>query len=440
MKFKAFVLMLVVLTLLAGASISLAQDESEVTIWFHSSGASEVYQQQIADFNASQDEYVARFIEVPTGQGSSYNDAVQAAAVAGDLPCLLDLDGPNIYNYAWSGFLEPLESYIPEDYMSDFLPTIVSQGTFADQLYAIGASDSNIAIAITQQAIDEINAVLEESGEALVRIPEGVDDPWTLEEFNSYLAAAMETETYQYAIDTRMNFGIGEWYTYGFSPIVQSFGGDLIDRTDYMSAEGVLNGPEAVAAMTWLQDLYANGWSSLTPPDSNEFTNQNAAMGWFVNWMYTQYNEAFGDDLLILPMVDFGEGAVSGMGSWAWAMSSQCENKEGAWALLEYLLEPEQMDSWTGTFGSLPARISVAEGQEAWAADGSMNILIQQLSEGVAVPRPITPAYPTITDAFSTAMDNIIKGADVQTELDTAVDKIDAVIDENDGYPTVSDG
>ncbi len=53
----------------------------------------------------------------------------------------------------------------------------------------------------------------------------------------------------EYAIDFKINYGQGEWYTYGFSPIIQSFGGDLIDRSDYQSAEGVLNGSEAVTGM-----------------------------------------------------------------------------------------------------------------------------------------------------------------------------------------------
>ena len=86
-----------------------------------------------------------------------------------------------------------------------------------------------------------------------------------------------------------------------------------------------MNGEEAVAAMAWLQGLFENGYSILSPQDDEEFVNGNAAMGWFVNWMYPGYKEAFGDDLVVLPMPDFGQGAVAGMGSWAWAMSSQCE-------------------------------------------------------------------------------------------------------------------
>ena len=158
-------------------------------------------------------------------------------------------------------------------------------------------------------------------------------------------------------------------------------------------------------------------------------------MGIFVNWMYNDYKEAYGDDLVILPAPDFGEGPVSGMGSWAWAMSSQCENKEGAWALLEYLLEGEQIEEWTSEFGSLPARISLLDATDRWQEGADMYILRRQLEEGVAVPRPVTPAYPVITASYATAMDNIIKGADVAAELDAAVDQIDQNIEDNSGYP-----
>ncbi len=407
-----------------------AQGGSEIPIWFHASGASPIYEEQVERFNASQDDYRAVITEIPGGavSGSGYNDAVNAAAVAGDLPCVLDLDGPNAYNYAWADFLEPLGDYMPEGYMDDFLPSIVEQATYNDQLYAIGPSDSITGLVSTRSVLEAIGA----------RIPEGLDDPWTLEEFNGYLEAAQALETHDYALDTKMNFGAGEWFTYGFSPVVQSFGGDLIDRSDYQSAEGVLNGEEAVAAMTWLQGLFENGYSILTPQDDNEFVDGRAAMGWFVNWMYPGYKEAYGDELVVLPMPDFGQGAVAGMGSWAWAMSSQCGNKEGAWALLDYLLAPEQIREVTDVTGSPPGRVSVLDEQEVWREGGDMYVLRQQLEGGVAVPRPITPAYPAITAAFSTAMDNIIKGANVQNELDTAVDNIDSNIEQNQGYPPTS--
>jgi multiple sugar transport system substrate-binding protein len=60
---------------------------------------------------------------------------------------------------------------------------------------------------------------------------------------------------------------------------------------------------------------------------------------------------------------------------------------------------------------------------------------VTQLEQGVAVPRPQTPAYPTITSAFSTAFANIVQGADPRTELTNAAQTIDQDLQDNDFYP-----
>ena len=49
---------------------------------------------------------------------------------------------------------------------------------------------------------------------------------------------------------------------YGYSPFLQSFGGDLINRTDFSSAEGVLNGDAAVKWGEWFQGLAKDGMIS----------------------------------------------------------------------------------------------------------------------------------------------------------------------------------
>jgi multiple sugar transport system substrate-binding protein len=84
--------------------------------------------------------------------------------------------------------------------------------------------------------------------------------------------------------------------------------------------------------------------------------------------------------------------------------------------------------------GAVPARISVFEQDERYQEGGLLYTFVQQLNRGWAVPRPVTPAYPTITAAFSVAFKNIATGADVQDELDTAVDKIQEDLEANDFY------
>ena len=83
---------------------------------------------------------------------------------------------------------------------------------------------------------------------------------------------------------------------------------------------------------------------------------------------------------------------------------------------------------------AVPARLSAIEQSELYAADGPLNLLVQQLQQ-YAIPRPVTPAYPTITSEFSKVVDDISSGADVQESLDKAAAAIDQDIADNQGYP-----
>jgi multiple sugar transport system substrate-binding protein len=90
----------------------------------------------------------------------------------------------------------------------------------------------------------------------------------------------------------------------------------------------------------------------------------------------------------------------------------------------------------TNANGAVPARKSAIAQSPLYAEGGPLNIFVQQLEGGVALERPVTPAYPVITAAFAEAVQNIVAGADVKTELDKAVAKIDQDIQDNQGYPS----
>jgi multiple sugar transport system substrate-binding protein len=396
-----------------------------VDVWFHSGKGEErdVLDGQVTDFNAMQDEVIVNAILLPEG---SYNDQVSAAALAGDLPCLLDFDGPFLYNYAWSGYLRPMDDLVPADVKADFLPSIIAQGTYGGKLYSLGTFDSGLAIWGNK-------AYLEAAG---VRIPTGIDDPWDMDEFMAAMDALLELPDVEYAIDFKLNYGAGEWQSYGFAPIVQSFGGDLIDRSDYQSADGVLNGPEAVAAMEWFQSLFEDGYAIASPAGDDDFYgSKKAALAWVGHWMYGPHTEGLGDDAILIPMPVLGDKAVTGMGSWNWGLTSSCENPEAAYKFLAYLVEPEQILRMTNANGAVPARKSAIADSDLFGEGGLLNVFVQQLEGGVALERPVSPAYPVITSAFDEATRNIVAGADVQAELDAAVAKIDQDIADNNGYP-----
>ncbi|NOZ70853.1 MAG: sugar ABC transporter substrate-binding protein [Chloroflexi bacterium] len=409
----------------AAATVAPPAEPVVVSVWFHSGKGEEreVLDAQVEAFNASHPDIQIDAVRLPEG---SYNDQVNAAALAGDLPCLLDFDGPFLYNYAWSGYLQPIDKYVSDELRADFLPSIIAQGTYGGRLYSLGTFDSGLAIWGNKAYLDK----------AGVRIPTSIDDPWDKEEFLDALAKLQALDEVEYAIDMKMNYGQGEWYTYGFAPIMQSFGGDLIDRTTYQSADGVLNGPEAVEGMTFFQDLFKQGYANPSPAGDDDFyIKKITGLSWVGHWMWTPHHKNLGDDLVLIPMPKLGEKAVTGMGSWNWGMTSSCENPDAAWKFLEYLISPEEILHMTNANGAVPARKSAIAQSELYAEGGPLNIFVQQLEGGVAVPRPVTPAYPVITASFAEAVQNIVSGADVKSELDKAVAAIDQDIQDNQGYP-----
>lgn len=407
-------------------AVEEAAEPVTVDVWFHSGKGEEreVLNAQVTAFNEMQDEIFIDAVLLPEG---SYNDQVNAGALAGDLPCLLDFDGPFLYNYAWAGYLRPLDDLIADDVKADFLPSIIAQGTYGGKLYSLGTFDSGLSIWGNKAYLDA----------AGVRIPTSIDDAWTMDEFMAALEALQALEEVEYAIDFKLNYGAGdEWNTYGLSPILQAFGGDLIDRADYQSADGVLNGPESVAAMEWFQSLFEDGYAIASPAGDDDFYGSKVtALSWVGHWMYGPHTEGLGDDTVLIPMPILGEKAVTGMGSWNWGITSTCEDPEAAFEFLSYLVEPDEILHMTNANGAVPARKSAIEKSELFGEGGMLNIFVQQLEGGVAVERPTTPAYPVITSAMKIAVTNIVSGADVKTELDAAVATIDQDIADNNGYP-----
>ncbi len=423
-KMVVFLLILAIsLPVFAGGSKEeVAEGSVEVSVWFHSGKGMErdTLNAQIADFNAMQSDIVVVAKQLPEG---SYTEQVNAAALAGGLPDLLDFDGPFVYNFAWAGYLMPMDDYIDADMLADILPSIVKQGAYKGKLYSLGTFDSGLGIYGNR-------IYLEKAG---VRIPTGVDDAWTAEEFADVLVKLQALPEVEYALDLKMNYGRGEWFTYAFSPLLQSFGADLIDRSNFQKSDGTINGPKAVAAMELFQSWFTDGYTKYNPGGDTDMADGKAALSFVGHWMYTTLKEALGEDLVLLPMPKFGGKSATGMGSWNWGMTSSTRDPEAAMIFLKYLMEPDQILRMTNANGAVPSRKSAIAMTDLFNVGGDLEVFIQQLNS-TAVPRPETAAYAVITTAFAEAIDNIAQGADVQAALDKAAQLIDQDIMDNKGY------
>jgi multiple sugar transport system substrate-binding protein len=218
--------------------------------------------------------------------------------------------------------------------------------------------------------------------------------------------------------------------------LLQSFGGDIIDRETYATAEGVLNGDAAIAFGEWWQGLFADGYSPGTSQDPADreggFNEGKYAFSWNGNWSAVPTLAAY-DDVLFLPAPDFGDGGIIGAGSWQFGASGTTEHPEGVAAFIEFAIQDEYIASFSDGIGLIPATPSAAQMTENYAEGGPLAVFFG-LSEHQALVRPVTPGYVVAAKVFEKALSDIANGADVADTLDAAVDEIENDIAANSGY------
>jgi multiple sugar transport system substrate-binding protein len=356
---------------------------------------------------------------IPEG---TYNAQVQAAALAGDLPDLLEFDGPYLYNYVWQGRLHPLDDLLPEELANDLLPTILEQGTYNNHLYSIGTFDSGLGLFARRSKL----------AAAGVRIPSGIKDAWRASEFDRVLTALAEQDPDGAVLDLKLNYR-GEWYTYAFSPTLHSAGTSLIDPKTMQHAGEFLNSAIAVTTLGRLQSWLQKGYVDANVDDAS-FVSNRVALSWVGHWEYPRYREAWGDDLILLPLPDFGHGSISGQGSWNWGITANSRHPQEAFAFLKFILTADEVLAMATANGAVPARRSVLAQSPLYRPGAPLNLFAAQLLQGRTVSRPRTPAYPVISAAFQQAVDNIRNNGDVQASLDQAARTIDQDINDNRGY------
>ena len=398
-----------------------AAAQTELSLWYHGAGNAvelNVLNGIVSDFNASQSDWKVAIEKFPQ---AAYNDSVTAAALSGELPDILDVDGPIMPNWAWAGYLAPLT--IDPAKLDGFLPGVI--GKWNDQIYSVGFWDAALAVFARK-------SVLDENG---IRIPT-LDEPWTKDEFDEILAKLKDTGKYEYPLNIGMA-DKGEWYPYAFLPFLWSSGGDLVDRSTYQTAEGALNGDAAIEWGEWFQGLVKDGMvpgtSQSLADHQNGFADGKYALNWTGNWLALSSLEKFGDDLLFLPAPDFGSGGKIGAGSWQFAVSSKSQHQDGANAFIEFALQDKYFIAFSDGIGLIPPTRTAAAASKYYAPGQPMEIFYD-LSEKQGMLRPVTPGYVVQSKVFQKAAADIADGADVATVLDTAVDEIDADIENNQGY------
>ena len=222
------------------------------------------------------------------------------------------------------------------------------------------------------------------------------------------------------AIDLKEQYA-GTWPGYAFTPVVNSAGFPLIKDG---KAEGSLNSPEVAAALSQIAS-----WRQYVDPNADDkaFTDKRVGLAWVGHWAYGANKEALGEDLVVIPLPDWGNGTKSGQGSHSWGIGANAANKEAGGKFLDFIMQDQWVDQITKANGAVPANKAVLAASELYGPGGDLELYGQQLAltcgsadptpECVTVPRTISAAWPVINQKFSDAFWAIYGGAPAPSTL-----------------------
>jgi multiple sugar transport system substrate-binding protein len=213
---------------------------------------------------------------------------------------------------------------------------------------------------------------------------------------------------------------------------IWSNGGDVL-APDYSTAEGYINGPEAVAVIQNLADLYAE--KALTGPtldpgalgDTDGWAADQYAMEIDGPWRATSLDSA-GINYGAVQMPPGSTGSVGVLGGEDFMMfkTSDAAHQEAAWKFIKFMAGKDAQTAMAKV-GQMPVNTDAISDPGVLEVMPLLPVFADALQTAKA--RPVTPKWGDMENIIATKVAEAITGQkDVQTAMDEAASEIDALI------------
>ncbi|UOF88696.1 sugar ABC transporter substrate-binding protein [Fodinisporobacter ferrooxydans] len=344
------------------------------------------------------------------GNDTFFEDKVTAALNSGTLPDLVSMDGPMVAPYAANKIIRPIDQYVTPQLKSEFLPSIINQGTYQGHLYTLGQTESDVLVYYNKKMFDEVG----------LKAPQAVSQAWTWQQFED--AGKKLKKVSQWPIDffVTTNGGVNEWLTYMGTVFTWSNGGDIISP-DGKTVQGYLNGSKTIQSLQYIQNLFNEKLATVadSPDDFAKGRSAIAVDGdWFAETLKQYPNLQWG--MMPLP---YSKTHVSPSGNWCWGITTQSKHPQATFKLLEWLTNDTNVLSMVKADNQPPAKKAVYKDLPMYKTY-PYKVIYDQLFQD-AHPRPITPAYIALSHAYAEAFDAAASGKDFKTVLNQGVQTVD---------------
>ncbi|WP_162247977.1 ABC transporter substrate-binding protein [Devosia sp. Root413D1] len=345
-----------------------------------------------------------------------YWPRIATQSAGGNAPDVLQMDIEYLAEYASRGVLLDLDSYVGSALsVGDFDPAVLDNGKVGGKLYAVANGVNAVAIAYNSVAYEEAGVA-----------PPDASTTW--EQF-AQLTAEFSRKTKRQGM-----FGTADGSA--AQPVLETW---LRQRgKELYTPQGKL-AYDAGDITEWFQmwadmraagsippgDIEALGQGSI---DNSLFAQSRAAVAWANSNEYVAYQSFTPDPVRLSPYPRVGADGKGGLyvkPSQFFAVSARSRNPEAAVVLLNFLLTDPAATTALGSERGIPASAAVRQrlSPSMDEADKLMSDYISGLGElAGALPPPQPPGNGEITDAFSSASQEVSFGA--KSPADAAADYI----------------
>ncbi len=273
-----------------------------------------------------------------------YSTKLQTMIAGNSIPDLFWVVDSEMTTYAMSGILEDMQPYMDEhpEILENYLPSLKEYGSYEGGLYALPKDWTSGVIYVN---LDMFAAA-------------GLEAPtsdWTLEDFREAakkMTVASDGRTSQYG--AALSVYRLDWMSMG-----AAFGAEW-----FKDGKSNFSDPNMVKTVQYFYDLFVTDKSAPSPAGlSSMGTAQNqlfetGKVGMFLSgrWEIPNYRTActFNWDVVEIPQGENGQRGLPVI-TGALAIGKDSKNKEGAYALLSYLLGYDAQKSVLGGGLSMPA-------------------------------------------------------------------------------------
>jgi multiple sugar transport system substrate-binding protein len=341
--------------------------------WGGNQSEQELLQQTLDEFMASHPNIKVNY-EVISDQ---YMDVIKTRLIGGEGPDVFYLDAFEAPALIETGVVEPLDSYVTEEFdVDDFEKPLLEAFKKDGVSYGFPKDFSTLALFYNKK-------MLEEAG---VEVPTTWDE---LREASKALTKGTDVYGFGVAPELARQFFFGE-----------ALGGKIV--TDNLAS---FADDKVVKALQPIVDQHLVDKTSAQPNEvgagwgGEMFGQGKAAMVIEGNWAIPFLQDTF-------PDVDFGTAEIPTVNgekgtmayTVAYVMNASSQKKEAAWELLSYLTGKEGMNTWTSKGFALPTRKSVAS-ELGYDKDTLRGPIVAGAS--YATVWAAGPNLPTITTNFN---------------------------------------